>query len=87
MLCVAPVAADDPLINPRAIAKDVYDCYKAGAAMVHLHVRDLNVTIHGRIAHLLRDYGLNTYGLRWVLPIAEGDLHWQNPLLSRSKGP
>ncbi|HAV00703.1 MAG TPA: 3-keto-5-aminohexanoate cleavage protein, partial [Lachnospiraceae bacterium] len=42
MLCVAPVAAGDPLINPRAIALDVYDCFKAGAAMVHLHVRDLN---------------------------------------------
>ena len=41
-VCVAPVAASDPLINPRAIARDVYDCYKAGAAMVHLHVRDLN---------------------------------------------
>ena len=42
MICVAPVAAGDPLINPRAIARDVYDCYKNGAAMVHLHVRDLN---------------------------------------------
>lgn len=42
ILCVAPVAAGDPLINPAAIAKDVYDCYKKGAAMVHLHVRDLN---------------------------------------------
>ncbi len=42
MLCVAPVAAGDPLINPVAIAKDVYDCYKKGAAMVHLHVRDMN---------------------------------------------
>ena len=42
MLCVAPVAAGDPLINPRAIARDVFDCCRAGAAMVHLHVRDLN---------------------------------------------
>lgn len=42
MISVAPVAATDPLINPRAIARDVYDCYKNGASMVHLHCRDLN---------------------------------------------
>lgn len=27
---------------PRAIARDVYECYKNGASMVHLHCRDLN---------------------------------------------
>lgn len=37
-----PVAATDILINPRAIARDVYECYKNGASMVHLHCRDLN---------------------------------------------
>ena len=42
MVSVAPVAATDILINPRAIARDVVECYKNGAAMVHLHVRDLN---------------------------------------------
>ena len=42
MISVAPVAATDILINPRAIARDVYECYKHGAAMVHLHCRDLN---------------------------------------------
>ena len=42
MLSVAPVAATDILINPRAIARDVYECYQNGAAMVHLHCRDLN---------------------------------------------
>jgi 3-keto-5-aminohexanoate cleavage enzyme len=42
LLSVAPVAATDSLINPRAIARDVTECYKNGAAMVHLHVRDLN---------------------------------------------
>ena len=42
MISVAPVAATDILINPRAIARDVYECYKNGAAMVHLHCRDLN---------------------------------------------
>lgn len=42
MITVAPVAATDILINPRAIARDMYECYKHGAAMVHLHCRDLN---------------------------------------------
>jgi 3-keto-5-aminohexanoate cleavage enzyme len=42
LISVAPVAATDSLINPRAIARDVTECYKHGAAMVHLHVRDLN---------------------------------------------
>lgn len=42
LISVAPVAATDILNNPRAIAKDVIACSKAGAGMVHLHVRDLN---------------------------------------------
>ena len=37
---VAPVSAEDKVIIPEKIAEDVYKCYKAGAAMVHLHVRD-----------------------------------------------
>ena len=37
---VAPVSAEDKAIIPEKIAEDVYKCYKAGAAMVHLHVRD-----------------------------------------------
>lgn len=40
MISVAPVAATDKNIIPEKIAKDVIDCWKAGAAMVHLHVRD-----------------------------------------------
>ena len=40
LVSVAPVAATDKVIIPEKIAEDVYDCYKAGAAMVHLHVRD-----------------------------------------------
>ena len=35
---VAPVAAADKVIIPEKIAEDVYECYKEGAAMVHLHV-------------------------------------------------
>ena len=37
---VAPVSAEDKVIIPEKIAEDVYKCYKEGAAMVHLHVRD-----------------------------------------------
>lgn len=40
LISVAPVAATDRYIDPAAIAKDVIACSKAGAAMVHLHVRD-----------------------------------------------
>jgi len=40
MISVAPVAATDKNIVPAKIAQDVIACSKAGAAMVHLHVRD-----------------------------------------------
>lgn len=40
MISVAPVAATDKEIIPDKIAEDVLNCWKAGAAMVHLHVRD-----------------------------------------------
>lgn len=40
MISVAPVAATDKQIDPEKIAADVTACAKAGAAMVHLHVRD-----------------------------------------------
>ena len=40
MISVAPVAGTDKNIVPEKIAKDVIDCAKAGASMVHLHVRD-----------------------------------------------
>ncbi len=40
MISVAPVAATDTVIDPRAIADDVIQCYRNGASMVHLHVRD-----------------------------------------------
>ena len=42
MINVAPVAATCKEIIPEAIATDVLECYKNGAAMVHLHVRDID---------------------------------------------
>lgn len=40
LISVAPVSAVDKHIDPKKIAADVIACAKAGAAMVHLHVRD-----------------------------------------------
>ena len=40
LISVAPVSAADKHIDPKKIARDVIECAKAGAAMVHLHVRD-----------------------------------------------
>ena len=40
LISVAPVSAADKHIDPKKIAADVIACAKAGAAMVHLHVRD-----------------------------------------------
>ncbi|MCI1930371.1 MAG: 3-keto-5-aminohexanoate cleavage protein [Clostridia bacterium] len=40
ILSVAAVSPTDKNINPKKIADDVIACSKAGAAMVHLHVRD-----------------------------------------------
>ncbi len=45
MVSVAPVSAADTEIIPEKIAADVYECYKLGASMVHLHVRDA----HGKL--------------------------------------
>lgn len=40
LISVAPVSALDTHIDPAKIAADVIECEKAGAGMVHLHVRD-----------------------------------------------
>ena len=40
LISVAPVSALDKHIDPEKIAKDVIACSRAGAGMVHLHVRD-----------------------------------------------
>lgn len=45
MVSVAPVSAADTQIVPEKIAADVVECYKLGASMVHLHVRDA----HGKL--------------------------------------
>ena len=40
IISVAPVWGQDTSIDPAGIARDVEQCAKKGAAMVHLHVRD-----------------------------------------------
>jgi len=42
ILSVAAVSPSDTRIDPHAIAKDVIQCWKHGAAMVHMHARDRN---------------------------------------------
>ncbi len=59
LISVAPVAATEKEIIPEKIAADVYECYKAGAAMVHLHVRDQN-------GNLTPDMGLLEETLRLI---------------------
>ncbi len=41
LLSVAPVSALDNHVDPAAVARDVLECARLGAGMVHLHVRDL----------------------------------------------
>ena len=79
MISVAPVAATDILINPRAIARDVYECYKNGAAMVHLHCRDRAA----RLQDILLKCDANEAGPG--LPALNGlpDLHPQHHFGSR----
>lgn len=40
LISVAPVRATDKIVDPKKIAEDVICCAQAGAAMVHMHVRD-----------------------------------------------
>lgn len=60
MISVAPVSASDKNIIPEKIAQDVINCWKAGAAMVHLHVRDAkgnlttDMTVLNKILELVR---------------------------------
>ena len=42
MISVAPVDAASTRNEPKKIAEDVISCWREGASMVHLHVRDAN---------------------------------------------
>ena len=59
LINVAPVSAGCTDINPEKIAADVLECRKAGAAMVHLHVRD-------RKGQLTADTGLLNETLKLI---------------------
>ncbi|AKL96505.1 hypothetical protein CACET_c30610 [Clostridium aceticum] len=60
LISVAPVSASSTNIDPAEIANDVIQCSKAGAGMVHLHVRDKNgkltsdMTVLNEIIGLIR---------------------------------
>jgi 3-keto-5-aminohexanoate cleavage enzyme len=66
IVAVAPVGREvvTPSINPltpEAVAKEVIDCTRAGASMVHLHVRDSygeqteDITVFSRTLDLVRE--------------------------------
>lgn len=40
IISLAPVAADCPRVEPNEVADEILACVEAGAAIVHLHVRD-----------------------------------------------
>ncbi len=60
LISVAPTAATDTNIDPAAIAEDVINCAKAGAGMVHMHVRKADgsltddLTVFKQIVELIR---------------------------------
>ena len=51
LLSVAPVSAKDTDVDPAAIARDVIACARAGAGMVHLHVRDRQGRLTADLTH------------------------------------
>ncbi|WP_130837625.1 3-keto-5-aminohexanoate cleavage protein [Lachnoclostridium sp. Marseille-P6806] len=52
MLSAAPVPASPHRIDPAALAEDVRQCCREGAAMVHLHVRDENAALTSDLTFL-----------------------------------
>ncbi|MCH4192663.1 MAG: 3-keto-5-aminohexanoate cleavage protein [Butyrivibrio sp.] len=52
MISVAPVDAADTVNDPEKIAADVYECYRLGASMVHLHCRDAQGRLTPDVSHL-----------------------------------
>jgi 3-keto-5-aminohexanoate cleavage enzyme len=58
MLSVAPVSASATQNDPRAIAADVVACWRAGAAMVHLHCRDAYGRLTDDVSLLAETVGL-----------------------------
>ena len=72
MISVAPVDAADKINDPAKIADDVYECYKAGASMVHLHCRDANGRLTPDTAHLERTVRLIRSKCDIVVEISTG---------------
>lgn len=52
IISVAPVSATPHSINPQLLAQEIIGCAKAGASMVHLHVRDAS----GHLTHDLSEF-------------------------------
>ncbi|CNC35594.1 Uncharacterized conserved protein [Yersinia frederiksenii] len=52
IISLAPVAADSTRVEPAEVAQDILACANAGAAVVHLHVRDR----HGKLTPDVSDF-------------------------------
>ncbi|MDD2354849.1 MAG: 3-keto-5-aminohexanoate cleavage protein [Lachnospiraceae bacterium] len=72
LVSVAPVSAGDKNIQPDRIADDVFRCYRAGAAMVHLHARDEHGTLTPDLTVLKRTVDLIREKCDIVIEISTG---------------
>ncbi|GHU05516.1 3-keto-5-aminohexanoate cleavage enzyme [Betaproteobacteria bacterium] len=72
LLSVAPVAATDTDVDPAAIARDVVSCARAGAGMVHLHVRDRQGRLTPNLDYLRKTIDLIRSEVDIVIEVSTG---------------
>ncbi len=72
LISVAPVSASTTKIDPANIANDVIQCSKAGAAMVHLHVRDKNGKLTTDMTLLNETINLIKEGCDIIIQVSTG---------------
>ena len=72
LISVAPVAATDKEIVPEKIARDVLACCKAGASMVHLHVRDAQGNLTTDMSLLEETLRLIRKGSDMIIEVSTG---------------
>lgn len=72
LISVAPVSASEHDIDPKKIADEVIACAKAGAAMVHLHVRDKHGNLTSNLSVLKETVELIRAGSDIVIQASTG---------------
>ena len=72
LISVAPVDAADTIYDPIKTAEDVIRCYHAGAAMVHLHVRDKKGKLTSDLALLEQTVSIIRKETDMVIEISTG---------------